>query len=199
MDRFEMSGPVPFTLTVATRVFARRSASFRLGLVALSLLVMGCSKTKVDHLNQAESERNYTLGKKILFGENGDSEKFRVSGWSHTEKEITWTEGPVAVLQFTGLPPSTSFRLKVTLAPLTNPPQLTAQPVQVFANGRNVAEWQVEGKTEFTALISAQGDTSTLNLEFKVPKAVSPQQLGMSTDTRVLGVCCFDILIKKVE
>jgi hypothetical protein len=87
----------------------------------------------------------------------------------------------------------------MTLAALTSPPQLPSQPVQVLANGRNVAEWQVEGKTEFTALIPAQGDTSTLDLEFKVPKATSPQQLGMSSDNRLLGVCCFDLLIRKVE
>jgi hypothetical protein len=195
----KMPGSVPIHTTVATCSVARKSVPFQFGVAILSLLMMSCSKSKVEPLSQAAPERNYTLGKRIIFGENGDSEKFRVSGWSHTEKEFTWTEGPAAVLQFTGLPTSTSFRLKMTLAALTSPSQLPSQPVQVFANGRNVAEWQVEGKGEFTALIPSQGDTSTLTLEFKVPKATSPQQLGMNLDSRMLGVCCFDMLIMKVE
>lgn len=164
----------------------------------LSALSVGCSKSKVEPFNQAGSEKNYSLGKKVIFGEDGDSERFRVSGWSATEKEITWTDGPVAVLQFAGLPASTSFRLKMTLAALVNPPELPAQPVQVFANGEKVAEWQVVDKASFTALIPPKDDTTTLNIELRLPKAVSPKDLGISSDARVLGVSCFDIVITKV-
>jgi hypothetical protein len=161
-------------------------------------LATGCSKTKVKPLNQSTG-RDYTLGKKIVFGESGDSERFRVSGWSSTEKEITWTEGPLAVLEFTGLPSSTPLRLKMTLSALVNPPQLPSQPVEVYANGQKIASWEVTGKAEFTALIppKREADEETLKIELRIPKAVSPKELGLNNDPRVLGISCFDIMIAK--
>jgi hypothetical protein len=163
-------------------------------------LVTSCSKPKVEPFGQAGSERNYTLGKKIIFGQAGDSERFRTSGWSSTEKEITWTEGPIAVLQFAGLPPSTSLRLKMTLLPLTSPPRLPSQNVEVYANGQKIADWQISSKAEFTALIppTREGPEAALTIELRIPQAVSPKELGLSDDPRVLGISCFDLTIDKV-
>lgn len=169
--------------------------------VGALIIATGCSRVKVGPLDQAGStERNYTLGKKITFGESGESERFRVSGWSSTEREITWTEGSSAILQFTGVPLSSSLRLKMTVLGLVNPPQLPSQPVEVYANGQKIAEWQVAGKAEFTALIppKSEANEATLKIELKIPKAASPKELGLSDDPRVLGISCFDLLITKI-
>jgi hypothetical protein len=181
------------------RFVVSRSGLFCIGVAGI-VLAAGCSKTKEPLTRDGSTGTTYTLGRKVLFGEAGDSERFRVSGWSSTEKEITWTDGPSAVLQFTGVPSSTSLRLKITLAALINPPQLPAQPVEVYANGQKIADWLVAGKAEFTALIpprqEAQGDA--LKIEFRFPKAISPKELGLNDDPRVLGVSCFDMVISKV-
>jgi hypothetical protein len=160
-----------------------------------------CSKTKDPSTQDGSTGRNYTLGKKILFGVSGDSERFRVSGWSTTEKEITWTEGHSAILEFTGIPPSPSLRLAATLSPLVMPPQLLVQSVEVYANGKKIADWEVIGKAEFTALIPPRtdGNGDTLRIEFRIPKSVSPKQLGLSEDPRVLGVSCFDLVLNKID
>ena len=170
--------------------------------VALTSLLSlaGCSKTEVEPVSQAESAKNYTIGQKVGFGETGDSERFRISGWSNTEKEITWTEGPTAVLKFAGVPATAPHRLKMTLSALTNPPQLPSQPVEVYANGEKIATWEVTGKAEFTALIPPrkEGQDGALTIELRMPKAVSPKELGLNTDPRVLGVSVFDLTISKV-
>ena len=160
-----------------------------------------CSKTKDPSAQDGSTGRNYTLGKKVLFGTSGDSERFRVSGWSTTEKEITWTEGPSAVLEFTGIPSSRSLRLNATLAALVAPPQLPAQPVEVYANGKKIADWEVDGKAEFTALVPSRTDRDgdSVRIEFRIPKSVSPKQLGLSDDPRVLGVSCFDLVLNKID
>lgn len=193
-----MLGSVPFHHKIITLAFAAKSTSFRLGAVALGLLIVGCTKTKIEPLQQA-GDKTYTLEKKVAFGEAGDSERFRVSGWSNTEKEITWTEGQNAVLEFAGIPASTSLRLKMTLAGLVNPPELTAQPVEVYANGQKVATWDVSGKATFTALIAADaiGRDGVLKIELRTPKATSPKALGLSSDPRVLAISCFDLVISK--
>lgn len=162
------------------------------------VLTTSCSKAKVEPFSPGS---DYTLGRKIVFGESGDSEKYRVSGWSNTEKEITWTEGSVAVLKFTGINATSSLRLKMTLTAMVNPPQLPSQPVEVFANGQKVADWEVSGKSEFTALIPLASDRwdKTLTVELKIPKAVSPKALGVSEDPRVLGLSCFDLVISETK
>ena len=95
------------------------------------IILANCSKENVEPLNNAASPQEYQLGKKVLFGEAGDSEKYRASGWSHTEKDITWTEGNAAVLQFSGLPAATPLRLKMTLAALVKPPELPLSLIHI--------------------------------------------------------------------
>jgi hypothetical protein len=178
------------------------SGSVVLCLAAASIIgATSCSKTKDSSGQDTSTGRNYTPGKKVLFGLSGDSERFRVSGWSTTEKEITWTEGPSAVLEFTGIPSSASLRLTMTLAALVTPPRLPAQPVEVYANGKKLADWEVIGKAEFTALVPPRsaGDGETLRIEFRIPKSVSPKQLGLSDDPRVLGVSVFDLTLNKID
>lgn len=166
--------------------------------VAGAVLTTSCSKTKIEPLSTNQSGRDYALGKQILFGESGDSERFKVSGWNSTEKEITWTEGPLAVLQLTGIDATGSLRIKMTLAALVKPPELASQSVEVFANGQKVADWQVTGKSEFVALIPPGGSQgNTLTIELRIPKAASPKSLGLSEDPRVLGLSCFDLTISK--
>jgi hypothetical protein len=167
--------------------------------MAVAALATSCSKSKVEPFSPVQSGRDYTVGKKILFGESGDSERFRVSGWSSTEKDITWTEGPLAVLQFTGISAASSVRIKMTLAALVKPPELPSQHVEVFANGQKVADWEVTGKSEFTALIPSGGGGkgNALTIELKIPKAASPKALGLSDDPRVLGLSCFDLTISE--
>lgn len=194
-----MVSSVPIYLTLVSRVFAARTTFVRFSMAGVALLIVGCSKSKIEPIQPTGTDKGYTLEKKVLFGEAGDSERFRVSGWSNTEKEITWTEGPGAVLEFTGIPASTSLRLKMTLAGLVNPPQLSAQSVEVYANGQKVATWEVSGKADFTALIPPEivGREGVLKLELRTPTATSPKALGLSSDPRVLGVSCFDLVLNK--
>jgi hypothetical protein len=87
----------------------------------------------------------------------------------------------------------------MTLAALINPPELPAQPVEVYANGQKIADWQVSGKAEFTALVppKREAQDATLTIELRTPKAVSPKALGLSNDPRFLGISCFAMMIDK--
>ena len=104
-----------------------------------------------------------------------------------------------AVLAMRVSPTNEPVALKMRLAGLTKDPEVPAQPVEVYANGTKVADWQVGDKAEFTALIppNATGDGNLLKLELKIPKAISPKALGQSQDPRLLGVACFDLVIEK--
>jgi hypothetical protein len=149
------------------------------------------------------TDNKYELGTVIHFGTGGGSERFKQSGWSVTEKDATWTTGNAAKLTFSLDSSDQALSLRMRLAGLAGvtkaPNTLAAQSVEVFANGEKIADWDVSSVTNFTAVIPAttvQGG-GALTIELKMPKAVSPKSLGVSTDARVLGVYCFELAITK--
>jgi len=168
---------------------------------------VGCSKTETssisaespaDKSSQGAANTKYELGNIIKFGAGGDSERFRTSGWSNTEGEHTWTEGNSAVLIFSGLPRSQPLTLKMTIVGLTKPAQPPAQPTAVYANGKKI-DWQVADKKQYVASISAHAvnNTGILTLKFHMPKAASPQSLGINPDPRELALGIFDLVYRK--
>jgi hypothetical protein len=87
----------------------------------------------------------------------------------------------------------------MTLLPLAKEPDLPAQPVEVYANGKRIADWQVTNKGQYTASIPADAidNAGTLTLELRIRTAASPQSLGTNADTRQLGVAAIDLVIEK--
>ena len=70
--------------------------------------------------------------------------------------------------------------LSVTAFGLINPPELLAQPVEVWVNEQKIADWQVAAVAPFRATIPVEltKGGGTLTLTFKVPKAASPNSSG---------------------
>jgi hypothetical protein len=147
----------------------------------------------------AAANTSYQIGTVIRFDGTGGSERFRGAGWSQTETDKTWTEGTAATLNFTGLPAGSAMSLKATLIGLTNPPDLAAQPAEVYANGQRIGDWLVNDKKQYVASIPASviGADGKLDIQFRLPKATSPKALGQSSDPRILGLCFFDLVIDK--
>ncbi len=147
------------------------------------------------------SAANYELGKLIRFGKGGESETYRRSGWSDPEADFTWTTGQSANLLFGLSEADHPLKLRMKIGGFMHPPKLTAQPVEIFANDRKIAEWEVSDPKEFTAVIPTNlvADRAELTIEIRTPKAASLQSLGASTDSRVLGVNCFELSITKSD
>jgi hypothetical protein len=136
------------------------------------------------------------IGQVIKF--TSDSERYRVSGWSRTEGNFAWTEGTSARLALPIPVDAGALKLSMTLRGLTQPPTLPAQSVEVYVKDKKIADWQVSETAPFTAEIPAEltKGTKKLNLEFRIPKATSPNALGMNADTRLLGICAYSIELK---
>lgn len=81
--------------------------------------------------------------------------------------------------------------LHIVMAALIKAPELPAQPVEVYANGQKIADWEAGNTAEFDAAIPGAITRfgGTLTIEFRTPKAVSPKALGLNPDPRVLGIC----------
>jgi hypothetical protein len=159
---------------------------------AFLVIETACNKPDENQISaSSKTPAADVLGKNIEFKAGGGSENYRISGWSKTETEFTWTEGLAAKL---GLPipkGGSALTLRVTMSALIHPPELVAQPVEVYANGQKLDEWQVGGTAEFMTTVPAsiRKAAETLVLEFRTPKATSPKALGVNEDPRVLGIC----------
>lgn len=166
-----------------------------LGLIAQS----GCNKPAETASNSSpNSATPDVVGKRIEFKSGGNSEVYRVSGWSGSETDCTWTEGNSAKLALPISSNAGALTLKVTMAALTHEPELPFQPVEVYVNGQKIVEWQVAAG-EFVATISGEmtKNGGTLSIEFRTPKAFTPKSVGMNDDTRILALCVRSIELVK--
>jgi hypothetical protein len=155
-----------------------------------------CTGVVVSESTSLSGARLYNPGSVVYFGSKGQSEDYRVQGWSITESEATWTEGRTAVLDLQIISPQQPLTLRARIAGMTQPPTVSSQPTDVYANGELIAHWDVSGTpADYHAPLSPEvmSRSSSLRLEFKTPAAISPKAVGASEDARVLGLLWFEL------
>jgi hypothetical protein len=161
------------------------------------VLFLGCQKS--DDSTPANSPRESVISKIIHFDASGESEPYRVLGWSKTEEKFTWSEGSLAKLSLPIPKNPGPLVLKVAMAALIREPDRPFQPVEGYANGCKIAEWKIGNTAKFAAPIPGELSKGggELAVEIRIPKATSPKALGQNEDTRVLGVCVHWIEVAK--
>jgi hypothetical protein len=157
-------------------------------------LLWGCGKPMVEPTQVVEPTPAATnvIGTVIEFGDGGASGLYRRSGWAETSRRLsfTWTEGKSAKLVLPIPANSGPLTLKMRMGGLIHPPDLLFQPVEVYANGQKIADLQVSKLADFEASIPASipNPDGKIEIEFRIPKSVSPKALGESSDSRELGI-----------
>ena len=142
----------------------------------------------------------YQYGSVIRFGVAGESHRFRTTGWSEPEEHQTWSEGPSASLAISAPPANAPLLLTMRLSAFIAPPQLPAQPVDVYVQGEKVASWQVAEEADHTATIPEPLTRSgLLKIDLHIPKAIAPAELTPGADTRRLGIACIELKLEPVS
>jgi len=156
-----------------------------------------CSELTIGKADAQQGSRTYSLGTLIRFGAAQGAERYQVSGWSKAEPDFTWTEGTSATLELQVPRSAGGLTLRTRTRGIGRSAEMPSQPTDVFVNGQKVAHGEGGPPAEFQAAIPADisNGTEPLLIEFRTPMAVSPSQLGQNADTRVLGVCVFDLQI----
>lgn len=164
--------------------------------VAALLGISGCGKPDAGQPQaNGSSAAKGIYDTPINFGASGNSASIKASGWSKVEPQFTWTEGNVATLTIPITPTDARVTLRVTAAGMIKEPEFPTHPVEVLVNDRKIADWQIGNTAPFSAPIPQELTKAggTLTITFKMPRAVSPKDLGKGEDPRVLGMCLFNL------
>lgn len=171
-------------------------------LQALAAVLIAAGGTGCGEDNPPRRERGphihvYTYGSTVGFGLGGDSHRFKMAGWSHTEELFTWTDGIGASLIMRVEASQGPVTLRIRAAGMTKPPALSAQPTTVTINGEKVANWLVGRDTWHSVVIPARfvQSPATLIIDLYTPCAVAPATLGYNIDPRRLGLACSELQI----
>jgi hypothetical protein len=166
-------------------------------LFVVILMLTACGSDN-PNLPVPSTDRVYVLGETVGFGLGGDGHRFRATGWSPPEAAGCWTEGTAASLLFRlpghGSPPDPVC----DALGHTKPPELAAQPVQVYVKGVRIAEWEVAKTSTFTATIptALTRGGGLIYVDFQITRAASPQELGSGPDSRRLGLFCSEVSLR---
>ncbi len=141
------------------------------------------------------------LGKRLFTGRSGGGVPLLKHGWSQPEAWGTWTEGPTATIEIplgTPTPQLIQFEANVLLSPTH-----VKQDVDVLVNGIRSAQIRLtaesQGRFEIqvppAALATSDGD-HPLRLEFHLPDAMSPKDIGRGEDSRRLAIGLISLTLR---
>ena len=137
------------------------------------------------------------LGETVPTVVNSSGLQWLLDGWYGPEPWGTWSEGPKARLAFHLAEPATKpLVFSVTAGALGAHPS-TSQKIGVFANGQQIATWDVkEPISHYQATIPASPDPNrSVLIEFHVEHPISPSEINAGKDWRKIGfaLCGFRV------
>jgi FkbH-like protein len=121
------------------------------------------------------------------------------TGWS-PEQEYAWTEGNLAVLEFTRVDRRHDYSLVVSIDGVAGPPATHVQRVSVRANDAVIGQivcrerMQVEFFVPRTAVSSER-----LTISFNLPDAIRPHGFLGNGDSRLLGIAMLSVELKPFQ
>jgi hypothetical protein len=119
-------------------------------------------------------------------------DKFLWYGWSERERNFRWTDRGIATITF-ALNAVSARTLRLRMAPFLAVGKLERQRVEVLLNDHRIASLTLSDATpkdfEIELPVSALRNQNVLM--FRLPDAASPQSLGVSEDTRLLGISVY--------
>ena len=137
----------------------------------------------------------------IQFGSSGNLRDYADGGWSLGEDsaDFNWTEDIEARLQFNAMATSGGVNLHIAGFPFLADGRVAFQRVWVHLNGMYCGMFNVADRFEKVLPIRGAWLEQRSNvLAISLPNAVSPAQLGMGADRRLLGIGVQTVSLRSV-
>ena len=156
-------------------------------------------------ISEVSKFKSYIIGSKIYFsGPDWDCEKYIKYGISGNEKEFTWTNGkeiaftPIRLIDKDITGDSSWYEMEIGIYRIFG----ESQEIIMMINGEKIWSGQVNSagmiKIPFKYVQSGIGN-DLINISIQLPDAISPLEIGYSTDSRKLGIAINEMCIKRLE
>ncbi len=147
----------------------------------------------------ADVLNEYSGGTLEFSSGNPDYRSFVLSGLSNAESEYAWSCQEEVYFYFSGAGITGQRMLKATISPFLYGDN-DRQTITVMADGVIIAKWEVTIRGEYTATIPQEmTNDGKLMLTFTISNPKSPLELGLSQDSRLLGLQFYQMSIDGIE
>ena len=168
-------------------------ALFREGFNRLDVLQItsGASGLVLHPATIEQQERSIALDQVLGFRREDYIPGYLVGGLAAPEPGHSWSNAPFVQFEFKLPPGSTDIHLHAMLAPYLVEDRISEQPVEVLVNGESLGTWVLDSPlvTGHTVAIPQSAiDGGNFLLEFRLPLAAAPYDLGIGEDRRLLAV-----------
>lgn len=175
-------------------------ATFDLGVIALAFNPNVSDRYRAFFIERttdcwpADVSGEIVPGQRVSFlkaDAKGPARTLRRCGWLDAEGTGTWSIGPESRLLLMLPRPDEATIVELDLLPFTAEAH-PLQRVEVTANGRSVSSLRLDAKSAAKHEIELPAGTAEpdgrLELALHFPDAISPRDIGLSTDRRNLAV-----------
>lgn len=147
--------------------------------------------------------KHYVDDQPLSFATGGNGWQYATQGWGSPEPWGAWTLGDMGGAMVLQLSPADKSPLQLVVDGMAFlSPAHATQKIGVVVNGESISTWTFDEKApagERTAVIPARLlESGTLTIVFTGIGAVSPSQIGVSADARVLGLGVKTITLRKL-
>lgn len=153
----------------------------------------------VYHGDSLHPSRKYTPGDVVKFGGDEATRNYFVRGFGDNQSSATWTVGHEAEMLFE-LTKGKGKNMSVEIR-LPSGSTLVTQRVSVYVNDELIAELTVPPEdTLITFDIPKElTEDGVLDIKFDLPDAISPYELGVSQDERVIALAFNSMVIRTAK
>jgi hypothetical protein len=140
-------------------------------------------------LIQVPQPREFPLAEPLIDLKSGDGDKYVWYGWSRNETGFRWTEARKAALVFSARHEGFKGML-FRMRPFQVAGRVPGQHVIISLNGQELASLYLDVGSDPEILVPVPAGLGQKRnvLILSVPNAVSPKELGLSNDARLLGL-----------
>ena len=144
---------------------------------------------------------NYDFNQTINFKNNGNMSQLLDEGWSHPESSHIWSEGKKSSLNFHTQLPKCNLTVALTVSPFYLEGKMKPQELKIVVNGKQLLSTilTTQKTLNFHIPIDIWNLKSPTTIEFLHPNSISPQELGVSQDSRELGFAFQKMIIKECQ
>ena len=135
----------------------------------------------------------------IRFDNSATAEKYLQKGWGENEATYTWTTAHQSSLLIPVTNTSNDVAIDLKVIPFVDPKKHPTQTLQVLLNGAPLVEQKLTKEDSIRVIVPSNSIIDNqIKLVLATPDAISPKEIGISDDERILGIGLEEFTVNEI-